>query len=804
MRTVLVWSLLGLQLIALSQAPAKVDPLAQEGYILPPDAIKEAVLAPWWRNVTPGNYSPDGAYYVVLERDGLPPLASLGKPHLNLAGLDIDTGAKRARSMTTRNAKGLKVVAIAGGTAQDIPAPEGARVTDPSWSPDSREVAFLALFPNRTEAWVFRLGDKAAHRVTAEPLLATASTGIDWVDGHRLALVLAPNIPAPLLPGIATSPRVAVSDPKKAQLRTYASLLGNPTDANLLDYYTTGQLALVDVTTGKSQSVGKPAMITAVDPSPDGKYFRVTLMERPFSYLYPLNSFPQREVLWDDKGEQKVELRKRGLLTSEDERPKPTDRRAVAWRPDGRGLAYLQLESSDPKDASKKPRDQVMLWRPPFGPNDTQVVWSSSDRIASAQYSSDASLLFLRQTIDGKNRLSLVRPLTADRPVALVEAKPDDEAVNLLTKPARAGTAVRVSPDGTSVFVAGTTYAKDPMQQAPRPFIDRMSLVDGKRTRIFESQANVYESATALDDAVDTLVVTRQSPSMVPNSYLVSLGNKSERKITDNQDYSPDLTQARREWVSITRADGIKFWAKVTVPKDYKEGTRLPAFFWFYPSEFTGQDAYDRGRKTFNKNLFNGMSPANKTALIRLGYALVEPDSPIIGPNERKNDTYVSDLRNDLSAIIDELDRRGFIDRQRLAIGGHSYGAFSTANAMVGTPFFKAGIAGDGNYNRSLTPFGFQTESRQLWEGREMYLSMSPILYVDQITGALLMYHGLEDQNVGTTPINSERMFAALQANGKPAALYMYPYEDHGQIAQETILDQWARWVAWLDKWLKK
>jgi dipeptidyl aminopeptidase/acylaminoacyl peptidase len=124
-------------------------------------------------------------------------------------------------------------------------------------------------------------------------------------------------------------------------------------------------------------------------------------------------------------------------------------------------------------------------------------------------------------------------------------------------------------------------------------------------------------------------------------------------------------------------------------------------------------------------------------------------------------------------------------------------------NAMVHTPFFKAGIAGDGNYNRTLTPNTFQSERRDLWEARETYLSMSPILYADRLTGALLMYHHLADQNVGTDPINSVRLFHALQGMGKPAALYMYPYEDHGQATRETILDQWARWVAWLDKYLK-
>jgi dipeptidyl aminopeptidase/acylaminoacyl peptidase len=188
--------------------------------------------------------------------------------------------------------------------------------------------------------------------------------------------------------------------------------------------------------------------------------------------------------------------------------------------------------------------------------------------------------------------------------------------------------------------------------------------------------------------------------------------------------------------------------------------------------------------------------------LIRLGYVLVEPDAPIVGEEGAMNNHYEYDLRNDLATVIDSIEARGYVDRGRLGIGGHSYGAFSTANAMVHTPFFKAGIAGDGNYNRTLTPLAFQNERRFLWDAKDVYLSMSPFLHADQLTGALLMYHGMHDQNVGTDPIHSPKMFHALNGLGKTAALYEYPYEDHGPAAKETLLDLWARWTAWLDKWI--
>jgi dipeptidyl aminopeptidase/acylaminoacyl peptidase len=253
----------------------------------------------------------------------------------------------------------------------------------------------------------------------------------------------------------------------------------------------------------------------------------------------------------------------------------------------------------------------------------------------------------------------------------------------------------------------------------------------------------------------------------------------------------------------VTRVDGIKFVVRLTLPADYQAGTRLPGMFWLYPYEYTDQAGYDRTLRTENVAQHPTAGPRTIEMLATQGYAVANFNPPIIGETGRMNDNYVSDLRMNLLAVIDELDRQGFIDRTRLGIGGHSYGAFSTANALVHTPFFKAGIAGDGMYNRTLTPTGFQSERRDLWSGQKTYLDMSPMLYADKMQGALLMYHGLEDQNVGTNPISSIRMMQALRSEGKVAALYLYPYEDHGPATKETLLDLWGRWTAWLDIYVK-
>ena len=365
---------------------------------------------------------------------------------------------------------------------------------------------------------------------------------------------------------------------------------------------------------------------------------------------------------------------------------------------------------------------------------------------------------------------------------------------------------VVVSTDGKYVFTQGSSNDST-AGRMPKVNVERIEIRTGARTRVYESAGDVLETISApLDDDFTRAIVQRESPVLVPQSFVLDIATKQAKQLTNNRDLMPEISGAIKRTVKARRADGYSFNVKVTLPADYKDGTRLPAMFWFYPREFDNQAAYERSLAPAGgaNNRFQTFGPRSLQFLVTQGYAVIEPDAPIFASEgQLPNDNYVVDLRNNLSAVIDALDTLNIIDRHRLGIGGHSYGAFSTVNAMVHTPFFKAGIAGDGAYNRTLTPNGFQSERRDLWQGRQTYLEMSPFLFADQLNGALLMYHSTEDQNVGTDPINSIKLFHALQGLGKTSALYMYPYEDHGPIARETVLDQWARWVAWLDKYVK-
>ncbi len=294
------------------------------------------------------------------------------------------------------------------------------------------------------------------------------------------------------------------------------------------------------------------------------------------------------------------------------------------------------------------------------------------------------------------------------------------------------------------------------------------------------------------------------APTQIGDSWLWTRSSEDYRKMTNNVDHSPELTNAIRDRFEVTRVDGITFWVTVTLPPDWTEGDKpLPAMWWFYPREYASQKSLDESKRRTNINSFPRVSTRSMVILTKLGYAVVEPDCPIMGDEGALNDVYTSDLRNNLYAVMQALDMKGYVDTDRMAIGGHSYGAFGTANAMIQTPFFRAGIAGDGNYNRLLTPAGFQSERRELWEMREVYLRMSPILWANELQGALLMYHGMHDQNTGTAPFHAPKMFHAMNVLGKTASLYMYPYEDHGPATLETNLDLWARWIPWLDRYVK-
>lgn len=836
----------------------------------PPAAIERLVTAPWHQNVRLSAPSPDGRYILREIDRGMPTVAELARPHLNLAGLKVDPAANRAVDLILRALNGLEVVDVATGEFRALPTPRGATISNPRWSPDGTRIAYLAHFPDATRAYVTEVRSGKTRAATKTPLLATEITTLQWTaDSKHLVAVLIPERrpPVPARPELTIGPQIRTATRgEKQKHRTYPNLLVDEYDEAALEYYLTGQLALLDARGGKVKKIGEPAMLYAVDPAPHGDHFRIRLIQRPFSRLVPYANFGRAELLWDTRGRTLVELSSRPLLeesgdmmslmsrqsTARADTAKGPPRRSLAWHPAGEGMTFLQRATIEPdttrapgdqnapaeakgatdataatgagrpnsvanKSATSRSVDRLYQWLPPFGPDDVRVLYESDDALGTVRFSADARTIFVTQSGNGASHtyaVNLDRPerqytlLRRERPVTKADsAAADTSYASLVTRDAPGGNRiVRRSQDGRFIYLDGYRPRADAAPDTiRRPFIDRVELETGARERIYHAPTRVgVEIVSAiLDDDLTRIMVQTDSRTSITNYHLRDLSTGTITALTRNTDHAPEITHAQRHRIRVTRVDGFEFWVSVTLPRDYTPGTRLPAFFWFYPREYTDQESYDRF--TFSiPNRFQTPGPRSLEFLVTQGYAVIQPDAPIVGPKGRINDNYLHDLRNNLTAIIDELDRQALIDRDRLGIGGHSYGAFSTANALIHTPYFKAGIAGDGNYNRTLTPNGFQTEERDLWGSREMYLEISPILYADRMTGALLLYHGLADQNAGTDPINSIRLLQALQGLGKEAALYLYDYEDHEPVAQETILDLWARWTAWLDHYVKR
>lgn len=822
-----------------------IDPqavLADKSFVAPTNDVAEMVLAPRHLNATLTNISPDKRWFFHEIGDGPVTMDRFSKDFDELGGVFIDYSANRHRNLTIRSNVGINIISASDGSVTVVDVPTGGRISNSTWSPDGGQLAFYVHTDGETHIHVADPNDGRSRRVTDQPVLGTMVTGFEWTnDGKEIATILVPGQRSarPLPSRIPSGPQVKQTEEGENMLRTYASLMATPYDEELLEWHATGQLAVIALDNREVTTIGQPAMITSFNFSPTGQHARIEVMKKPFSYVVPVRSFGHVEQVWDRTGTSLVELADEDTQTGLDgnlptapgvggESQDP-DRRNLTWRGDGAGLTFLQ-EAPDEADEeeSSESLDRVMLWAPPFDDPALSVVYETSSRMSFHRFNADHSMLFVterpggggsgRNAPTGKVKEYAVDLADPETRYTIAEYESDDFYGNpgsLINGGGRVPTnsrfggggseaqIIETSADGSAVFLYGNEYNEDPMVASPRNFIDRVEIRTGDKTRIFEAGNDGEHSrvVSILDADAASFVVSRESPTEIAQSHRVENGSMTQ--LTNNIDYTPQMTNAPRQRFTVERPDGFRFLVNVTLPPGYEEGTRLPAMFWFYPREYTDQESYDERGRTYNKDAFPNFGTRSMQYLVQLGYAVVEPDAPIVGKAGQMNNNYEHDLRNNLAAVIDELDRRELIDRQNLGVGGHSYGSFSTANAMVHTPFFKAGIAGDGNFNRTLTPLMFQSERRIFWDAKDVYTSMSPFFHANNMTGALLIYHGMIDQNVGTALDHAPRMFHALNGLGKDASMYLYPYEDHGPASRRTLLDLWGRWTAWLDVHLR-
>jgi len=785
------------------------------GYREPADALKAIVDAPRAPNLTLG---PKGNLAALTATPGLPGIATVAEPELRLGGLRIHP-AVHAQSQFTFSHE-LWLLDLASG--QDIridglPAP--LAIAEIAWSPDQRYLAFRQVdFNTGSNAlWVVDVATRKA-RALLSALNTVNGAGITWMPDSRSLLLPTLTADAPPLPAAGMTPNgPAVQDAAPGQgvraLRTYQDLLRNAHDAQTLEHYLITQLVRMEVETAQLTLIGEPGLYLRASPSPDGRWLLTQRVERPFSYLVPLSRFPRViEVIDAATGTLVHEVARlplvEGLPTGND--AVPAGVRSVHWRADASAtLVWAEaLDGGDP-GVETSVRDAVFMHAAPFKRAPVKLIELGS-RLADITWGhGDLALVDEFWWKTRQTRTWRVQPDHPRRAAQLLfERSSEDRYADPgrpATRPDAAGRErLLTSADGRSLFLLGQGASPE----GERPFVDRYDLKSGHSERLFHSRAPYYEVPQALlDEDGQRLLITRESPAIPPNFHIWEKADDGEagtRALTDFPHPTPHMIGVSKEQIRYRRSDGVELTATLYLPPGYDiRGGRAPVLMWAYPREFKTADA--ASQVTGSPWRFNQISYWGPLPFLARGFVVLDnPSMPIIGEGDADpNDTYIEQLVASAQAAVDEVVRRGIGHPEVMAIGGHSYGAFMTANLLAHSRLFKAGIARSGAYNRTLTPFGFQAEERNYWQAQSTYLKMSPFNYADRIEAPLLLIHGENDNNAGTFPIQSERLFAAIKGLGGTARLVMLPSESHGYRARESVLHMLAETDEWLTRHLR-
>jgi dipeptidyl aminopeptidase/acylaminoacyl peptidase len=784
--------------------------LAADGYQAPPAPIAQILdAAP-----TPGvSVSPDRKVLAQLGRENLPSIAAVSEPILRLGGYRINprnNGPIEARA-AWMNALTLQDVAT--GKTRAVALPAGARFLSPSWSPDGGKMAFVMDAKNGLELWVVDVKAATARRVSDVAVSGVFGSGYDWLpDGSGfLVQAVASGRGAPPTKDLTPAgPTIQESKGRTAAIRTYQDLLTNAYDEALFDYYFTSQLTRVDLVDGKATAVGKPGVISGASISPDGQYVLTNRLKRPYSYLVPASQFPTEIAVSTIDGQPVKTLVDRPLA---DNLPAafdavPTGVRSVSWRADA-PATLVWAEAQDGGEPRKKVaiHDSVFMQAAPFNGAPTKLI-DLEQRYRGIEWGrGDVALLTSRWWQTRNQKLILIDPSKPGTGRVIVDRnyqdRYNDPGRALTRRDAKGEDLLHFTPDGKSVFVAGDGASA----KGEFPFVGRMSLADGKVTKLWQAQAPYYQVPVALaDEAGKTVITRRESAKEQPNYYIqaVAPGAKA-RALTSFPDRAPQFAGVTKQTITYKRADGVTLSGVLYLPAGYdkaKDGP-LPLLMWAYPAEFT--DAAVASQTVDDGNRFTRPGGTSHLFLLTQGYAILDnPAFPIIGQNGAEpNDTYIQQLTADAQAAVDAVVAMGVADRDRIAVGGHSYGAFMTANLLAHTRLFRAGIARSGAYNRTLTPFGFQAEQRTYWEATDTYTKMSPFTYAPNIKDPILLIHGEADDNSGTFPVQSERFYAALKGAGATVRYVTLPNEAHGYRARESTGHTLWEMSQWMDKYVK-
>jgi dipeptidyl aminopeptidase/acylaminoacyl peptidase len=791
----------------LAQAPPSSEPVR---YMLPPKNIVDVFDA---ESLPGATLSPNKQVMALTAGRAHPTIAELAQPMLRLAGSRINPKTNGPRVGGNIYSITLKNITTAAETKVTLPAQP--RVSNVKFSPDGNHLSFLNSKDSGIEIWVADAATGASKMVSGTDR-ANATTGdpCDWLhDNVTLICEMVPSGrgPAPQEPAVPPGPNVHESSGKAAPAATYEDLLKTAYDDTLFEYYFSSQLAAINTSTGAKTTFGRPAIIANVTPSPGGDYMLVSAIKRPFSHLIPMNGFPQDLEIWARKGgavKKLADVPTREGTTLTGVEPGP---RGYQWRPD-QPATIVWIEALDGGDLKNQVpfRDKVMALDAPFTGQPVEFA-KTEWRFGGISFTEKGlALVSENDRASRKTRTWLLEP--GAQPRKVWERKQDAAYDNPGTPVARrdsgdggrgggrgGGGGAPILQNGDYIYLSGQGASAE----GDRPFVDRLNVKTLTTERIFRSGTDALETFVApLSDDMNRFLTRYETPTEPPNYYVRNRDTTSKRQVTAFKDPQPQIRGVTSQYVTYKRKDGVTLSGTLYLPPGYQKGTKLPVIMWAYPREFG--DADSASQVSGSPNRFTTVGGYSHMFLLLSGYAIFDnPTMPIIGPGETANDHYVEQLVASAEAAIDQVVSMGIADRDRIGVGGHSYGGFMTANLLANSRLFRAGFAESGAYNRTLTPFGFQSERRTFWEVPDVYGKMSPFFHADRVKDPILLMHGEMDDNSGTFPIQSERLYMALKGHGATVRYVTLPYEAHGYAARETLLHVlWER-LAWFDKYVK-
>ena len=776
----------------------------QTPYWLPPEEVVDIIDAPETPSV---NFSPDGTWMLIIERDSMPGIEVVSRRMLQLAGLRIDPAGDCA--FKSSFAKGLSLSHCDSGKTIEVPLEKRARLASTVWSHDSKRFCFLIVTDSGQQLWTVDIESPTQPKLLTDQL-TTVVGGVTWMpDGEHVICRLVPEDRGvePAADTIPSGPNVQESFGNTSPTRTYQDLLANPYDEALFEHYATAQIVIIGPD-GSKKLLGDPDIYLGLSISPNAKHLLVTRIEPPFSYLQPLGGFPKRAEVWSvESGEIEHIV---ATIPADENIPIQgvrTGPRSIEWK-SSEPASLVWTEALDGGDPNRKVpfRDRYLLHRSPFTDEPIELLrtehrglglnyFNEPDHVVVAEY--DWERRWVRSTLHDLGD-SESEPMTLmDRSVRDRYGHPG----NMFVYRDETGHYF-IRKDGDWIYRSGPGASDD----GDRPFVARQNLKTAENQQLwrcakglFESPMKIVSSGIEQKPTIITYVETLDTPG---NFDLRNLESDSKKRLTDFADPTPQIRGIKKELVTYERADGVTLSATLYLPADYREGQRLPLLVWAYPQEFN--DAGTAEQISGNPFRFTRMRGTTHLTMLTQGYAIMDSATmPVIGDPETMNDTFVEQIVTSAQAAIDKAVEMGVADRTRVCVGGHSYGAFMTANLLAHSDLFRAGVALSGAYNRTLTPFGFQAERRSLWEAKEIYSNLSPFMQADKIKTPLLLIHGENDNNSGTFPIQSQRMYHAIKGNGGTVRLCMLPYESHSYTARESVLHTHAETIKWLNHYVR-